>query len=446
MHFETPHLKINTESGIATLWLNFPDTPANALDLARLRDLDTALGAVAATRSIRILVIRSAHSGGFCAGLHPEVLARLNNPADRAAFSWYGQQVFDRLAGLETATLAFLEGACLGAGLELALACDYRLCLARPSTHLGFPDRLTCFGGGPRVQALIGRAASGLIASGETLSGREAQAMKLVDLAFCERRSRIELRSFLDCLERRPTLPRRKNHLTGFASERRAFASSVSRPVARSLPIEIERPINPLPPFPGAICVLGHNAGADGLAAAATLNGSRVLVTGSRSAVLREIDVHARRGFITPLEAEQARQRVVVSSSPDDYRQAGLVIVGREHSSQLLQLPLPLRAIVGVIEPPLAALAQPKVSPGSTLGNGNPRQPRVVGFRFGSGERIELHPTPSVDSDALPTLASWLKILGYQATILPPGQSRSVGFSANTRMWNDCDSVPRRVG
>ena len=235
MLFESAHLRVTAEYGIATLWLGFPGEPANALDLARLRELDEAILAVAAHPAVQILVLRSAVPGGFCGGLRPEAVASLTHPADRAAFAWFGQQVLDRLARLDAVTLAMIDGPCLGAGLELALACDYRLCVARPTTHLGFPDRFTLFGGTARLRHRVGRRGKELVASGRTLSGREAQRLGLVDRACCERRAKIELRSFLDRLETRPRKPRPPAEPIGFAAERRAFAGRDLTPQPPSL-------------------------------------------------------------------------------------------------------------------------------------------------------------------------------------------------------------------
>ncbi len=127
--------------------------------------------AVAASPFVRILVVRSANPAGFCTGLHSRALASLVHPTDRAAFAWYGQQVFDRLARLDAVSLAFIDGPCLNAGLELALACDHRLCVARSITHLGFPERLACFGGSARLTQLGGRRAMGLLTSGRNAFG-----------------------------------------------------------------------------------------------------------------------------------------------------------------------------------------------------------------------------------------------------------------------------------
>lgn len=258
MLFESAHLRITAEYGVVTLWLAFPGAPVNALDFARLTELDLAVRAVEGNPFITALVVRSAKPAGFCAGLHPSVA----HIEDRAAFARYGQRVFARLAALPFATVAFVEGACLGAGFELALACDYRLCLASPDAPLGFSQGFACFGGSQRVRSKLGRAGDAWIASRRTLSAREARDMGLVDRAFCARRAQIELRTFLDELERTPRVPVRRASESGLADERRAFV-------------------------------------------AAELGG-----TGFPARVPTDIDTLLARGFITPLEAEQRRARV----------------------------------------------------------------------------------------------------------------------------------------
>src|SRR6266545_2742586 len=187
MLFESAHVRVTAEYGVGTLWLGFPGTPVNALDASRLAELDSALAAVETNPFLHTLVVRSAKPAGFCAGLHPSVV----EVADRSAFAARGQRVFARLSALPFTTVAFIDGPCLGAGFELALACDHRLCVATPNTHLGFPNRFTCFGGSTRLRKLIGRRAPAFIESGCTLSGREARDRGLVDRAFCSRRAKI---------------------------------------------------------------------------------------------------------------------------------------------------------------------------------------------------------------------------------------------------------------
>jgi enoyl-CoA hydratase/carnithine racemase len=255
MLFESAHVRVTAEYGVGTLWLGFPGAPVNALTALRLAELDAALAAIEIDPFLNALVVASAKPAGFCAGLHPSAA----EIGDRLAFAARGQRVFARLSALPFPTIAFIDGPCLGAGFELALACDHRLCVATPTTLLGVPGRATGFGGGPRLRKLLGRRAAAFVESGRTLSGREARDLGLVDLAFCSRRAKIELRTFLDELERSPRVPDRTPDETGLAAERRAFATADLRFADCAPPAEI--------------------------------------------------DVLLARGFITPLEAEQMRAR-----------------------------------------------------------------------------------------------------------------------------------------
>src|SRR5215213_2945930 len=150
MLFESAHVRVTAEYGVGTLWLAFPGEPVNALDAARLAELDAALAGIESNLFLNVLVVRSAKPAGFCAGLRPTVA----EVTDRLTFAERGQRVLSRLAGLPFVTLAFIDGPCLGAGFELALACDRRLCCATPTTLLGFPNRFACFGGSVRLRKL----------------------------------------------------------------------------------------------------------------------------------------------------------------------------------------------------------------------------------------------------------------------------------------------------
>jgi enoyl-CoA hydratase/carnithine racemase len=315
------HVRVTAEYGTATLWLDFPGEPVNVLDRTRLADLGAALAAVAADPFINLVVLRSARPAGFCSGLRPEALASLTHPTDRAAFAAFGQSVTDQLANLPQTTIAFLDGPVLGAGLELVLACDHRLVLSRITTHLGFAGAAPCLGGSARLRRLVGpRVADDLLATGRTLSGREAVRAGLADHAFCERRGKIELRTFLDTLERRGPRPRVRVELSGLAAERRAFAAAVPPTAARPV---LAPTRNPIPPFPDIVGLIGDDPDAARFAAEVALRGGRVVVDGTTTGVAGGIAAAQARGFATPLEAEQATARVATGTAFD---RAGLVL------------------------------------------------------------------------------------------------------------------------
>ncbi len=414
MLFESRHVRVTAEYGTATLWLGFPGEPVNALDLPRLCELDAAFQAIAA-RLINVLVVRSALPAGFCASIHPHALANLDHPSERAAFAWFGQQVFDRLARLEAVSVAVIDGPCLGAGFELALACDHRLCVARPTTHLGFPDQYACFGGSARLQHLAGRRVANLIASGETISGREARALGLVDVACCERRAKIELRSFLDRLEARPVKPRTRPELVGLAAERREFAERAPSVNAGLNSSGLARgTFNPVPPFPDVIGLLGDDANATRIAVEVALRGGSVVVCGNRAAVFAGIETALARGFVTPLEAEQARLRVRASETLDGFDRAGLVFVAEGSDPFRLAAVVRTRAVVCVVRPTGAG---PLAPPREPLPFPFPR--RLIRVSLYEGNRIAMFPDGGIDPDTPATLAAWLKPFGLDAVVFP---------------------------
>ncbi len=410
MVFDSPYIRVAVEYGTATLELALPGEPVNALDLARLRELDSAIAAVAANRAVRILVLRSAKPAGFCAGLRPEVFASLPHPTQRANFAWYGQQVCDRLARLDAVTIAYIDGPCLGVGLELALACDYRVCVARPTTHLGFPDRVACFGGSARLRQLIGKRSNELIASGHTLSGREAKALGFVDVACCERRGKIELRTFLDRLEVRPVKRGQLDHLTGLAAERQGFAAlqrndKVAQPVHA---IELSPP-----PLPETIGLLGDDPVAARIAAEAVLRGGSAIVCGNRAPVFSHLETALTRGFITPLEAEQARLRVRSSDTFEGFDRAGLVFVGQGHDTFRLASVVRPRTVICVVRP--SSHSPAKAHPPIPF----PFPRRLLRIGFGDPGRVALFPGPNTAEETTATVAAWLKPFGLSAVVLP---------------------------
>lgn len=308
MLYESTHVRVEAADGVATLWLEFPGSPVNALTPVRLADIDRGLSAATASPHVEALVIRSGRPAGFCGGHDPDRLADLTTEDDRTAFAVAGQRFLNRLAAAEQATVTFVEGPCLGPGLELALACDYRLAVAGPDSWVGFPDAARglppCWGGETRLRRLLRRRADGIL-TGELLTAREARRAGVFDDAFSARRAKIELRTFLDRLQRRP-LKRRSGWprwswptvAAGLAAERITFREAV---------------LSPAPPVP-------KPAAADEQilrAVEAALRGTAVTVAaGGDREVSRLLAEAVRRGRVTPLEADQARARIRVESAP----------------------------------------------------------------------------------------------------------------------------------
>lgn len=149
-----------TGNGCTTLWLDAAGRSVNVFNRQVLAELGAALDQLAADRSPQVLVVRSAKSSGFVAGADLHEFTEIRSSADATLLSGQGQQLFDRLAKLPVPTIAVIHGPCLGGGLELALACDYRLVIDIPKTQLGLPELelglLPGWGGTQRLPRVIG--------------------------------------------------------------------------------------------------------------------------------------------------------------------------------------------------------------------------------------------------------------------------------------------------
>ncbi len=413
MIFASRHITVTADHGTATLSFGFAAEPANALDLAHLREIDAALDALSLCRDIGVLIVQSAIPYSFCPGLCPVARHSLAHPADRAAFVWYGQTVLEKLAHLPAVSVAFIEGECLGAGFELALACDYRICVAGPTSTLGFPERFTCFGSAARLKMLAGRRGMKLVTSGRIISAREAERLNLVTVACSERRAKIALRGLIDRFEVRPIKSLSPSSVGGLAAERRSFSvtslpSLPDQKIAQSLH-------HPVLPFPGTIGLLGTDPSVEAIASEASIRGTSVAVCGDRSGIFAAIEQSARRGFITPLEAEQVRLRVRASDTLDGFEDAELVFVIEPHKPFRLAAAVRPRTVICVVRP---AGGGSSFAP-SPLAVPFPCPRRLVHISFCARDRVALFPDATTDPAILSALAAWLRPFGYASVVFP---------------------------
>lgn len=165
----------------AVITLNSPEV-LNALSFSVVREIDSALDEVAAG-DCRGLIFIGAGDRAFCAGADISELLGRSMMSHRADME-RGQRTFDRIADLAVPSLAIINGFALGGGLELAMACDFRL--ATRSARMGLPEiRLGVipgYGGTQRLPRLIGEGrALELVLSGRTVDAEEAERIGLVN-------------------------------------------------------------------------------------------------------------------------------------------------------------------------------------------------------------------------------------------------------------------------
>ncbi len=171
---------------IAWLTLDKKNESANTVDQPIFDELEQILSEVDQAQDIKGMVIQSGKSSGFIAGANVEQFTQLHSVEAALTFVRRGQHIFNQLASLTKPTVALIDGFCLGGGLELALACRYRI--AEDSrTKLGLPEVMLGihpgWGGSIRLPRLIGAvAAMGLILTGRTISAKAAKNMGFVDV------------------------------------------------------------------------------------------------------------------------------------------------------------------------------------------------------------------------------------------------------------------------
>jgi enoyl-CoA hydratase len=166
--------------GVVTVTLNRPET-LNALNRAMVDDLHEALGRLERDEGCRALVLGSAGGKAFMSGAD---IAELRERRREDALQGINSTLFARVEAFPRPTVAAIRGWCLGGGLELALAADFRVADAtarfgQPEVGLGI---MAAAGGTRRLPALVGLAAARrLLLTGEVLDAAEALRIGLVD-------------------------------------------------------------------------------------------------------------------------------------------------------------------------------------------------------------------------------------------------------------------------
>jgi 3-hydroxyacyl-CoA dehydrogenase/enoyl-CoA hydratase/3-hydroxybutyryl-CoA epimerase len=185
------HWRRETQDGITTLTLDVAEQSANVLSREVLDEFDQLLTGLDASPP-KGVVIRSAKSSGFIAGADVREFTHIGDSVLAAELARTGQRIFRKLASLPCPSVAVIHGYCLGGGLELALACRYRVAREGQDTRLGLPEvRLGInpgFAGTVRLPPLIGPLpALDMMLSGRTVSASAARRLGLVDEVVPER-------------------------------------------------------------------------------------------------------------------------------------------------------------------------------------------------------------------------------------------------------------------
>jgi 3-hydroxyacyl-CoA dehydrogenase / enoyl-CoA hydratase / 3-hydroxybutyryl-CoA epimerase len=175
----------------AWLTLDHADAQANVLSAAVLSELACLVDELE-KHAPRSLILQSGKANGFIAGADIKDLQALASNENPEPLLRQSRQLFDRFAALPFPTVALIKGFCLGGGLELALACKYRIAIEDAKTKLGLPEVLLGlhpgWGGTVRLHEHVPLTeAMSLLLTGKTVDARKAKKLGLVHHCVAER-------------------------------------------------------------------------------------------------------------------------------------------------------------------------------------------------------------------------------------------------------------------
>ncbi len=185
------HFKLRTDAeGIVWVGIDVAGASVNTLGGPVRAEFRALLDHFEATPP-KGVVFYSEKPSGFVAGADVgefQAIARSNDAQAAKALVAEGYDMYERLAAVRYPTLALIRGFCMGGGLELALACRYRVAVDEPATKLGLPEVmlgiLPGWGGVKRLPQVVGApAAFDMMLTGKMVDARRARTMGLVDEA-----------------------------------------------------------------------------------------------------------------------------------------------------------------------------------------------------------------------------------------------------------------------
>lgn len=180
-----PALSITREDGIAIITFDLPGEAINKITRAVRAEFVALFDELERDTSIKAAVWRSGKPDSFVAGADIEEFLEWRTPDDAMRASREGHALLQRLERLRTPVVVAIHGACLGGGLEAALACAYRIASDDPKTVLGLPEvqlgLIPGAGGTQRLPRTVGlRNALDMILTSRNVRARKAGQIGLV--------------------------------------------------------------------------------------------------------------------------------------------------------------------------------------------------------------------------------------------------------------------------
>jgi enoyl-CoA hydratase len=181
---ERQYIKVSKEDRVAILTIDNP--PANTLNQQVVAEFQSALDELWADDEVKVIVVTGGGQMVFVAGADINAILALKTPAEAKEIVMQVHELFQRIENSSKPIIAAINGHCLGAGIELAMACHMRIAnnramFGQPEITLGI---IPGFGGTQRLSRLAGKSkALELILTGDRITGAEAASIGLVNKA-----------------------------------------------------------------------------------------------------------------------------------------------------------------------------------------------------------------------------------------------------------------------
>ncbi|RUO77184.1 fatty acid oxidation complex subunit alpha FadJ [Idiomarina seosinensis] len=174
------------DNGIAVITIDVPGESMNTLKDTFADEVGTLLNRLESESDIKGVVFISGKPGSFIAGADINMINDCETAADAESLARKGQAMFDRIEQLDVPVVAAINGACLGGGLELAMACHVRVASDESKTQLGLPEvqlgLLPGSGGTQRLPELVGvQQGLTMMLTAKQLRAKQAKKAGLVD-------------------------------------------------------------------------------------------------------------------------------------------------------------------------------------------------------------------------------------------------------------------------
>ncbi|XP_053982264.1 trifunctional enzyme subunit alpha, mitochondrial [Hylaeus volcanicus] len=183
----TKHLKYKVVDNVAVITINSPGVKVNSLNREIMDEVSNTLDDIERDPAVHSVVLISGKPDCFIAGADISMIQSFKTAEDGCKVSKDGAKVLDRIEKSNKPVVAAIQGSCLGGGLEVALACHYRLAVNDSKTNLGLPEvmlgLLPGCGGTQRLPKLTAYTnALDMILTGRNLKAQKAKQLGIVDI------------------------------------------------------------------------------------------------------------------------------------------------------------------------------------------------------------------------------------------------------------------------